>query len=104
MYMTLKSDYACNKLFGATGSFYRVTKSGNPDRRYKLAKVLEDSGIAQKAKKNNEALNKSRVIAESRKKQKKTSLRQKVSGFFKILFIFALVIATPLSYAITESL
>lgn len=40
-----KTDYACNHLIGATGSFYRVTKSGNPDRRYKLGKEVNPKKV-----------------------------------------------------------
>jgi len=47
------------------------------------------------------------VIAETPKRKrvqkiKKTSFLDKVTGFFKVLFIFATVIAIPLSYALTE--
>lgn len=103
------TEYEMNKLIGDTGSFYRVTKNGNPDRRYKLAKQMEQltDGGEVYHRVSQSKRNGVRTIAETNKRKrvqkiKKTSFWEKVTGFFKVLFILATVIAIPLSYALTE--
>lgn len=103
------TEYEMNKLIGAKGSFYRVTKNGNPDKRYKFAKQLEQEQVGKEIYYRVSQSKRKDVqqIAETKKrarvqKIKKTSFLDKVTGFFKVLFILAIVIAIPLSYAIAE--
>jgi len=95
------------KKLSETGSFYAFRKDGSPDRRYKLAKEMEAKygaglHIVNQAKRKDV-----QAIAETPKRRrvqkiKKTSFLDRITGFFKVLFIFATVIAIPLSYALTE--
>jgi len=85
----------------------RVTKNGNADRRYKLTRELEANYSGGLHIVNQSKRKQTQVIAETPKRKrvqkiKKTSFLDKVTGFFKVLFIFATVIAIPLSYALTE--
>lgn len=83
---TLLSDYACLKAIGVTGSYYRTTKSGNPGRRYKLAKQLDHMTRVKTI--TPERRNTIRAIAESRKKSKKPSFSERVARFFASVFSF----------------
>jgi len=103
------TEYEMNKLIGSTGSFYRVTKNGNPDKRYKLAKQMEQERVGKEIyyRVSQSKRKDTQQIAETKKRKrvqkiKKTSFLDKVTGFFKVLFILAIVIAIPLSYAIAE--
>lgn len=87
----------------------RVTKNGQYDRRYKATRQIEDNskGVEAFHRVSQEKRKDTRVIAETKKRKrvqriKKTSFLDKVTGFFKVLFILAIVIAIPLSYAIAE--
>lgn len=103
------TEYEMNKLIGSTGSFYRATRNGTPDRRYKLARQLEQEQVGKEIYyRVNQAKRKEvQQIAETKKRKrvqriKKTSFVDRITGFFKVLFILAIVIAIPLSYAIAE--
>lgn len=98
--MQLFTDYQCLAKAGVTGSYYRVTKSGNPDRRYRLAKDMETKYGEGLARVRQEKLKASRTIAESRKKRnKKPSLSDRVAGFFKLF-----ICLSPFILMITERL
>jgi len=95
------------KKLSETGSYYGFRKDGERDRRFKLAREMEakyGTGlhiVNQSKRKDIQA------IAETPKRKrvqkiKKTSFIDRITGFFKVLFIFVTVIAIPLSYAIAE--
>lgn len=98
--MQLYTDYQCLAKAGVTGSYYRVTKAGNPDKRYKLAKEMESRYGEGLARVRQEKLKNSRGIAESRKrKNKKPSIFERVAGFFKLF-----ICLSPFILMITERL
>lgn len=104
--MTSK-DAQMLKSISGKGSYYGFTKDGKPDMRFKLAREV--------AAKHNEGLYRvnqakrkdTRTIAETTKRKrvqriKKASFRERVTSFFRVLFILATVISIPVSYVITE--
>lgn len=98
--MQLYTDYQCLAKAGVTGSYYRVTKSGNPDRRYRRAKEQEAKYGEGLARVRQEKLKAPRAIAESRKKRnKKPSIFERVAGFFKLF-----ICLSPFILMITERL
>ena len=76
----LLNDYQCLAVIG--GNTYRVTKAGNPDRRYKLGKQ------EAKARENQEKLKRMRGLAEVNKKNKKLNWFQRLVEFLLLSIFF----------------
>ena len=86
--MQLYTDYQCLAKAGVTGSYYRVTKTGNPDKRYKRAKEMESRYGEGLARVRQEKLKNSRGIAESRREIKNPAYLTGWLDFLSYLFAY----------------
>lgn len=104
--MTSQDAQMLKKVSGK-GSYYGFTKDGRPDLRFKKAREVVEKYNEGLYRVNQAKRKDARTIAETTKRKrvqriKKASFRERLTSFFRVLFILATVIAIPVSYWITE--
>jgi len=95
------------KKVSGKGSYYGFTKDNKPDMRFKLAREMSARYNEGLYRVNQTKRKNAQVIAETPKRKrvqriKKASFRERLTSFFRVLFILAIVTSIPVSYWITE--
>lgn len=85
----------------------RTTKSGNPDKRYKLTKQLEANYSGGLHIVNQTKRKETQAIAESSKRKrvqkiKKPSFRERVARFFETILVFIFLVAPAIGLLLQE--